>query len=165
MGNFERELEKYNLKVSDIEVSNKLFDKLQEAIDTMQMNGYYGDLEVILNSNLLVHKNLSKKIDTIFGMKVTFQDLEECVSFVVKPYEEKTADQMFEELGYEKKENGLHNVARYKKDDDNIIYFREATKYSEADVHKSGEYCETCYGITMQELKAINKKCEELGWI
>lgn len=87
MGNFERELEKYNIKISDIEASNKLFDKLQEAIDTMQMNGYYGDLEVILNSNLLIHKNLSKKIDTIFGMKVTFQDLEECVSFVVKPYE------------------------------------------------------------------------------
>ena len=72
------------------------------------------------------------------------------------------ADRLFEELGYEKKENGLHNVARYKKDDDNVIYFCEATKYSEADVHKSGEYCETCYGITMQELKAITKKCLEL---
>lgn len=87
MGNVERELERHNIKLSDIEVSNKLFDKLQEAIDAMHMNGYYGDLEVILNSNLLVHKNLSKKIDTIFGMKVSFQDLEECVSFVVKPYE------------------------------------------------------------------------------
>lgn len=75
------------------------------------------------------------------------------------------ADKMFEELGYKKTENRLHNVARYKKDDDNVIYFCEATKYSEADVHKSGEYSETCYGITMQELKAINKKCIELGWI
>lgn len=75
------------------------------------------------------------------------------------------ADKMFEELGYKRTENRLHNVARYKKDDDNVIYFCEATSYSVADVHKSGEYCETCYGITMQELKAINKKCEELEWI
>ena len=72
------------------------------------------------------------------------------------------ADKMLEELGYKRTENRLHNVARYKKDDDNVIYFCEATSYSVADVHKSGEYCETCYGITMQELKAINKKCEEL---
>ena len=50
------------------------------------------------------------------------------------------ADKMFEELGYKKKENRIHDVARYKKDDDNVIYFCEATKYSEADVHKSGEY-------------------------
>jgi hypothetical protein len=86
MGNFERELENYNIKVSDIETSDNLLDKLEEAIGTMREHCYYGDLEVILNSNLLIHKDLSKKIDTIFGMKVTFQDLEECVSFVVKPY-------------------------------------------------------------------------------
>jgi hypothetical protein len=86
MGNFERELERHNIKLSDIEASNKLFDKLQEAIDTMRENSYYGDLEVILNSNLLICQTTPKKIDTIFGMKVTFQDLEECVSFVVKPY-------------------------------------------------------------------------------
>lgn len=87
MGNFERELENYNIKVSDIETSDNLLDKLEEAIGTMRQHCYYDDLEVILNSNLLIHKDLSKKIDTIFGMKVTFQDLEECVSFVVKPYE------------------------------------------------------------------------------
>ncbi len=72
------------------------------------------------------------------------------------------ADKLFKELGYKlipQVENRSYFL-KYKKDDDNIIYFDE-----DKEIHKDGEYAETCYGITMQELKAINKKCEELKWI
>ena len=73
------------------------------------------------------------------------------------------ADKMFEELGY-KKFTGEHGyvtyLLKYDKDNDNIIYF-----YDDKTFHKGGEYSEFCDYITMQELKAINKKCEELGWI
>lgn len=70
------------------------------------------------------------------------------------------ADKMFEELEYEKGKTQLDDI-KYYKDDDNVIYFElEYKKFS-----KSGEYDGMCDSITMQELQAINKKCEELGWI
>lgn len=74
---------------------------------------------------------------------------------------EKTADEMFEELGYKKfnKKHDFENI-KYYKDDDNILYFDEKDK----SFYKSGEYDEMCDDITMQELQAINKKVEELGW-
>ena len=72
------------------------------------------------------------------------------------------ADKMFEELGYKEKmpEPGRYYSIKYYKDDDNVIYFDEEDR----EIHKDGEYAETCYGITMAELKAINQKCKEMGW-
>ena len=70
------------------------------------------------------------------------------------------ADKLFLELGYKlipPVENRCYFL-KYKKDDDNIIYFDDEDK----EIRKDGEYAETCYGITMQELKAINMKCKEL---
>lgn len=69
---------------------------------------------------------------------------------------EKTADEMFEEFGYTKSGN-----IEYYKDYNNIIYFDIENKT----FHKTGECDAMCDAITMQELKAIIKKCEELGWI
>jgi len=67
------------------------------------------------------------------------------------------ADKLFEELGYKLKEGAI--PIKYKKDNDNVIYFRPNKTWN-----KSGEDDGYCDYITMQELKAINKKCEELGW-
>lgn len=73
------------------------------------------------------------------------------------------ADKLFEELGYEKKEEiitgSMHNI-KYYKDDDNVIYFGKDDAGKA--VRKDGKYSEYCDDITMQELKAINKKCLEL---
>ncbi len=72
-------------------------------------------------------------------------------------YEEKTADGMFKELGYEfgvTQWGGL----RLKKDDDNVFIFHLKDKT----FYKTGEYDSMHDGVTMQELQAINKKVEEL---
>ena len=77
-------------------------------------------------------------------------------------YNEKSADELFKELGYEKnKYYSTEYSEKYKKDDDNVYYFE--MKYKE--IIKSGEYDGMCGAITMQELQALNKKCEELGWL
>ena len=72
------------------------------------------------------------------------------------------ADNMFEELGYKliPRTTNISYSLKYYKDDDNVIYFDD-----EREIHKDGEYAETCYGITIPELKAINEKCKELGWL
>lgn len=77
---------------------------------------------------------------------------------------EKTADEMFKELGYEKfySINNIDNVPNnicYCTDEFeikfNMIY--EAIDFEKKKAHYSS--------ITMQELQAINKKCQELGWV
>lgn len=76
--------------------------------------------------------------------------------------EEKTADEMFEELGYEKIVESNIKIL-YEKEGhywDKDINFDLDDK--EVTVEMSSGESET---IDMQELKAIYKKCEELRWI
>ena len=70
-----------------------------------------------------------------------------------------SADEMFEKLGYMKLLIG--NNIKYFKDYDNVYHFL----INDKEYYKSGEYDGTCGNTTMKELQAINKKCEELGWL
>ena len=67
-----------------------------------------------------------------------------------------TADEMFEELGYKKSicEDGNSEEFINKEENRNIDFYYE---FKEIGIKQ--------YSVTMQELKAINKKCEELGWL
>ena len=84
--------------------------------------------------------------------KITINDEEITVS-----EKEKTADELFKELGYEKIRNNK-DFEVYRKNDYNIIDFERDDKR----VYKSARYDTTSDGITMKELQAINKKCKEL---
>ena len=70
---------------------------------------------------------------------------------------EKTADELFKELGYEKIRNNK-DFEVYRKNDYNIIDFERDDKR----FYKSAIYDTTSDGITMEELQAINKKVREL---
>ena len=91
--------------------------------------------------------------------KITINDKEISVS-----EKEKTADAMFEELGYKKfySINNVDNVPN------NICYRTDEFEikfnmiYEAVDFEKKKAYYSS---ITMQELQAVNKKAEELGWI
>ena len=76
----------------------------------------------------------------------------------------KSAKEMFEGLGYSLVENSLG--LKYQKlvvDMLWVIYFDTKFKYlTTAIIHD--EY-ETYHALDMNELKAINKQCEELGWL
>lgn len=96
-------------------------------------------------------------------MNLTEQSKEDITDDVIESRdveEELTADEMFEKLGYEKTFTEVDNI-KYYKDDDNVIYF----VITHRTFHKTGEYDGMCDAITMQELKAINEKVKELGWI
>ena len=84
--------------------------------------------------------------------KITINDEEIAIS-----EREKTADELFKELGYEKIRNNK-DFEVYRKNDYNIIDFERDDKR----FYKSARYDTTSDGITMEELQAINKKCKEL---
>ena len=82
-------------------------------------------------------------------------DREECIGI------EETADEMFEKLGYYKDFDETTDEYRKECDGDLVeidFWLKEKT------ISKN-YYREFMGYITMQELKAINKKVEELGWI
>ena len=68
------------------------------------------------------------------------------------------ADKMFEELGYKRKLHKSYDAIRYHSTNGTITFWVKDKEISK------NMYSEAGY-ITMQELKAINKKIEELGWI
>lgn len=75
-----------------------------------------------------------------------------------------TAKEMFEELGYSLVENSLG--LKYQKlvaDMLWVIYFDIRFEYLTTGIIND-EY-ETYHILDMDELKAINKQCEELGWL
>lgn len=86
-------------------------------------------------------------------------DLDEEELKATKKLNEKSADEMFEEMGYIKYIYG--DVIEYKNcTDDTIIGFDN--EYKEIYVSQYNTKYQVC---TIEELKAINKKCKELGWI
>ena len=74
----------------------------------------------------------------------------------------KTADEMFEELGYETSEKLKNGIVYLKEEEDEDI---EISFIDYDDYGKTVEVDKFSNLITMQELQAINKKCRELGWL
>lgn len=68
-----------------------------------------------------------------------------------------SADKMFEKLGYEKYNFG--SVISYINDEGDEICF-----YLNSETFTIKDFCDGYQVLNMQERKAINKKCEELGW-
>lgn len=83
----------------------------------------------------------------------------------------KTADKMFEELGYEI-ERGKTYVIYWKiakRQSLNFYQYQNETQiefnYTYKTIEKRELFKTKADIISMQELQAINEKCKELGWI
>lgn len=105
-------------------------------------------------------------------MNLTEQSKEDITDDVIESRdveEELTADEMFEKLGYEKiDKKGLKHIQYVRQINKNTkenITFHKTFKKVEVYFYDCEDFDETTKPIAMQELKAINKKVEELGWI
>lgn len=70
--------------------------------------------------------------------------------------DKKTADEMFEEIGYKKLVGETTEVFTLSRANKNIAFSKLINR-----IRIYGKYD----FIDMQELQVINKKCEEMGWI
>lgn len=75
-----------------------------------------------------------------------------------------SAKEMFEELGYEQEisENYFDRFIRYKKNAKRIVFRNDKKIIPYEDYGDMGEDGTL---LDMNELKAINQQCKELGWI
>lgn len=140
---------------------------LKEAVSVL-LNEYDKQQEEIKRYKIIIEKQ-QKEIQKLEARKYMFNaETGEITQIPIdnnyinkNKKKEKTADEMFEELGY-KKQYENESIYYYMDIDlkDNYIVFETGYK-SFAKIscyHDAGD-------ITMQELQAINKKCQELGWI
>lgn len=97
---FINEMKAFNINVDDIEPSENLFGAIYKAIIKMKYEYFADRLEVILNTNLIDIKDKLTNYHTIFGCKISYDDLPTDVSFIVKPTQELT----YEELQQENKQ-------------------------------------------------------------
>ena len=84
--------------------------------------------------------------------------------------DKKTADEMFEELEYKKTEDIYEIRYSYtdKKENYNntdIVFYKRYKQIETYLPEYRNDFESDSAVLTMQELRAINKKCEELGWI
>lgn len=69
------------------------------------------------------------------------------------------ADKLFKKLGYEKHSSKTHErYDLYSADDEHLIRIVFNNKTRRLAIHCDGE------ALDMDEIKAINLKCKELGW-
>lgn len=81
------DLKTFNIDIDDIEFNPHFFETLQEAIDKMREETLSKNLEVVLNNNLIEARYKPTNYRTILGCRVSYADLEESVSFIVKSNE------------------------------------------------------------------------------
>lgn len=82
------------------------------------------------------------------------------------------AEETFKELGYEKTYDGEYSIVYTKEENDydryEIEFFKmlnpKQIKCTYFYVNEYDEEIEKPYYIDINELQAINKQCEELGW-
>lgn len=81
------DLKIFNIDIDDIEFNPHFFETLQEAIAKMREETLLKNLEVVLNNNLIKAIYKPTNYRTILGCRVSYADLEESVSFIVRPDE------------------------------------------------------------------------------
>lgn len=81
------DLKIFNIDIDDIEFNPHFFEVLQEAIAKMREETLLKNLEVVLNNNLIEARYKPTNYRTILGCRVSYADLEESVSFIVRPDE------------------------------------------------------------------------------
>lgn len=75
-----------------------------------------------------------------------------------------SADEMFEELGYEEVTDDWEDIEEkfilYNQNNSYLIFYLESKEFGTFIYPQNYK----CVGINVNELQAINKKVEELGW-
>ena len=97
------DLKTFNIDVEDIEMNPHFFEVLQEAIDKMREETLSKNFEVVLNNNLVEVRDKNTNYKITLGCRVSYADLEESISFIVRP-DEKPSYEYLEQQCQKQKE-------------------------------------------------------------
>ena len=126
------------------------------------MNKYQKAIEVI---DTLLHLMCGEERED--GYKPTMEEMSKSMDLLKdlankadSKHEEITAIKMFKKLGYKyNKSRDRNRMIEYcKEDSTSVLFWINEREFS------ISEYCEP-KNITVDEFKAINQQCKELGWV
>ena len=88
------ELQEFNINLEDIEENIYLFNNINEAIEKMKKATLKDRFEVVLNNNLIEAKDKYTGFRTILGCRITYDNLDKNISFVVREDNEPTYEEL-----------------------------------------------------------------------
>lgn len=92
------ELKQFGIDINTIKESNDLVNNISEAIHQMSLATMKDRFEVILNNNLIEFKEKSTNYRTIFGCRISYDNLPKDVSFIVREDKEPSYEHLKQEL-------------------------------------------------------------------
>lgn len=116
---FIEEMKGFNISVDDIKPSDDLFGAIEKAIIKMQHEYYADRLEVVLNNNLIETKDKITNFRTILGCRVSYDDLADSISFIVRQDTKPS---------YEELEERINKATKIVKENSYFINYVEASE-------------------------------------
>ena len=105
------ELKEFDINLNDIEENAYLFNTINEAVEKMRVATLKDRFEVVLNNNLIEAKDKYTGFRTILGCRVSYDDLDKNVSFIVREDTKPTYEELEAQL--QQKENIIKEVREY----------------------------------------------------
>lgn len=94
------ELKAFHIDINDIKESEDLLINVSEAIDKMKQNYVAERFEVVLNNNLLECKDKYTNFKTILGCRISYDNLDKNISFIVREDKKPTYEELEQEIEY-----------------------------------------------------------------
>ena len=93
----EKELKGFNINIDDIEPNEITHGAMQELIEKIIIEENVKRFEIVLNKNILNIKDRLTGIHGYMGLKLSLEPLEKDISFIIRPTNELTYDELQQE--------------------------------------------------------------------
>lgn len=147
-----KELKGFNINIDDIEPNELTHGAMQELIENLIIEKEVERLEIVLNKNILDVKDRLSGIHCYMGLKLSLKPFEKDISFIIRPTNELTYD----ELQQENKKLKLINEEYEKLNKENGRVFK-ITNVQEYDIYELLNYKR--YKDNWNELKEYLEIC------
>lgn len=107
------ELKSFSIDIDDIEPNYEPFEEIRKAIAIMKQEYLIENVEVILNKNLIFVFDKIKNVRAVFGCRVSFNNLEKDISFIVREDTKPSYENLEQQLqSYKDKEDKIKAIAK-----------------------------------------------------
>lgn len=145
-----KELKGFNINIDDIEPNDNILGSLEEAIVRMRNEYLINRLEVVLNDNLIEVKDKITNCRTLFGARISYDNLPKDISFVIREDNKPTYEQLEQQC--KKQQEAIDKVK----------------KHCEIEINASNHYLrnhssqqELCHKVAHQRILDILKEVSE----
>lgn len=97
-----KELKGFNINIDDIEPNDNILGALEEAIIRMRNEYLINRLEVVLNDNLIEVKDKITNYRTLFGARISYDNLSKDISFIVRKDNKPSYEQLEQQVKKQK---------------------------------------------------------------